>query len=164
MLEALARQIGKLLVDALRRQFILQGHRLTGKLNSSIESIVKLTATGANIQIVLESYGIIINNGVPRSRIPYTPGEGRGRTSKYIQGLEKFAQLRFGLSGKAALSAAFAIAKKQAQQGMPTKGSFRYSRTGKRTGAIEAALMDVDKEIERLTEKFLEEIIIETFT
>ena len=164
MLEVLARQIGKLIVDALKRQFILQGHRLTGKLNSSIESIVKLTSTGANIQIVLESYGIIINNGVPKSRIPYTPGEARGKTSKYIQGLEKFAQLRFGLSGKAALSAAFAIARKQKQQGMPTKGSFRYSKTGKRTGAIEAALEDVDAKIVKLTEQFLEEIIIETFT
>lgn len=164
MLEVLAKQIGRLIVDALKRQFILQGHRLTGKLNSSIESIVKLTSTGANIQIVLESYGIIVNNGVPASRIPYTPGAGRGGTSKYIQGLESFARLRFGLSGKAALSAAFAIARKQSQQGMPTRGSFRFSKTGKRTGAIEAALEDVDAEIVKLTEQFLEEIIIETFT
>jgi hypothetical protein len=162
MFEILAKQIGAILVRAIQRQFILQGHRLTGKLNSSIEDIVKLTVTGATIQIVMEEYGIIQNNGVSASRIPYDPTRrtGAGR-SQYIEGLRKFAVLRFGLSGKEALGAAFAIARKQAQQGMPTKGSFRFSKTGRRTGAIEAALEDVDMEITRLSEQFLEDIIIE---
>ena len=139
----------------------MQGHRLTGKLNSSIQDIVKITATGANIAILMEEYGIIQNNGVAASRIPYNPRKRTGAgTSKYIEGLRKFAVLRFGLSGKEALSAAFAIAKKQAQQGMPTKGSFRFSKTGRRTGAIEAALLDTDSEITKLAEDFLEDLII----
>ena len=44
---------------------------------------------------------------------------------------------------------------------MPTRGSFRFSKTGKRTGAIEAALLDTDAEITKLAEDFLEEIIIQ---
>ena len=161
MFEILANQIGGLLVKALRRQYTLQGHRLTGTLNASIESVVKLTVTGANIQILMNDYGIILNNGTPASRIPYNPARrSRAGRSKYIEGLQKFARLRFGLSGKEALSAAFAIAKKQAQQGMPTRGSFRFSKTGRRTGAIEAALSDVDRELTQLTEQFLEELII----
>ena len=161
MLDALAKQIGAILVEALRRQYTLQGHRLTGKLNSSIQDIVKITATGANIAIIMEEYGIIQNNGVPASRIPYNPRKQTGaKTSKYIEGLRKFAVLRFGLSGKEALSAAFAIAKKQATQGMPTKGSFRFSKTGRRTGAIEAALLDTDAEIAKIAEDFLENLII----
>lgn len=162
MLELLAKQIGAILVKALRRQYTLQGHRLTGELNASIESVVQLTVTGARIQILMNDYGIILNNGTPASRIPYNPqARSRAGRSKYIQGLEKFARLRLGLSGKEALSAAFAIAKKQSQQGMPTKGSFRFSKTGRRTGAIEAALNDVDKELTELTEQFLEELIIQ---
>ena len=117
MFEVLAKQIGAILVRAIQRQFVLQGHRLTGKLNSSIEDIVNLTVTGAKISIVMEEYGIIQNNGVSASRIPYDPTRrtGSGR-SQYIEGLRKFAALRFGLSGKEALGAAFAIAKKQAKQ------------------------------------------------
>lgn len=162
MFEILAKQIGQLLVVALRRQYTLQGHRLTGELNSSIESVVQLTVTGARIQILMNDYGIILNNGTPASRIPYNPRRrsGAGR-SQYIQGLEKFARLRMGLSGREALSAAFAIAKKQSQEGMPTRGSFRFTKTGRRTGAIEAALVDVDKELTELTEQFLEEIIVQ---
>lgn len=162
MFEVLAKQIGAIIVRAIQRQFTLQGHRLTGKLNSSIEDIVTLTVTGAKIQIVMLDYGIIQNRGVSASRIPYDPTKRTGaKTSKYIEGLKNFARLRFGLSGKEALSAAFAIAKKQAKQGMPTKGSFRFSKTGKRTGAIDAALEDVDSKITSLTEQYLETIIVE---
>ena len=161
MIELLAKQIGQIIVQALRRQYSLQGHRLTGKLNSSIEAVVSLTVTGARISVLMEEYGIILNNKVPASRIPYNPGvrTGAGR-SQYIEGLKRFASLRFGLSGREALSAAFAIARKQANEGMPTKGSFRFSRTGKRTGSINEALQDTEKEIEELTAQFLEEIII----
>ena len=162
MFEILAKQIGQLIVRAIQNQFALQGHRLTGKLNASIEDIVTLTVTGAKIQIVMLDYGIIQNNGVAASRIPYNPAARTGAgKSQYIEGLKNFARLRFGLSGKDALSAAFAIAKKQAREGIPTRGSFRFSKTGRRTGAIEAALEDVDAQITKLSEDFLEEIIVQ---
>ena len=96
MLDALAKQIGDILVQALRRQYTLQGHRLTGKLNSSIEAITRLTSTGANITIIMEEYGIIQNNGVPSSRIPYNPNKRTGATkSKYIEGLRKVCRFTF---------------------------------------------------------------------
>jgi hypothetical protein len=161
MLELLANQIAQILIDAIQKEFILQGHRLTGKLNASIESIVKITASGANILILMNDYGIIQNRGVGASRIPYNPNVRTGnKTSKYIQGLQNFARLRFGVTPKQALSIAFAIAKKHAKEGMPTKASSRFSKTGRRTGAIDEALAKSDKEIERLTLEFLEETII----
>lgn len=162
MLDTLARQIAALIVNAIKKQLTLQGHRMTGKLIDSVEDRVSATVTGVNIQILMEDYGVFVNNGVAASRIPYNPNKRSGKkTSKYIQGLERFARLKLGLSGKEALSAAFAIAKKQAAQGMPTKGSLRYSKTGQRTGAIQGALDDADKEITRLTEDYLETIIVE---
>ena len=159
MFEILAKQIGGLIVDELRRQYRLQGHNLTGKLIASIEDKVTLTVTGAKVQVLIVDYGVIINNGTPASRIPYTPGGGRGGTSKYIQGLQNFARLRMGLNAREALSVAFAIAKKQSKEGMPTKGSFRFSKNGKRTGAIEDTLEIIDNKIVELTSDFVEEIV-----
>ena len=159
MFEILAKQIGGLIVDELRRQYRLQGHNLTGKLIASIEEKVTLTVTGAKVQVLIVDYGVIINNGTPASRIPYTPGSGRGGTSKYIQGLQNFARLRMGLNAREALSVAFAIAKKQSKEGMPTKGSFRFSKNGKRTGAIEDTLEIIDNKIVELTSDFVEEIV-----
>ncbi len=159
MFEILAKQIGGLIVDELRRQYRLQGHNLTGKLIASIEDKVTLTVTGAKVQVLIVDYGVIINNGTPASRIPYTPGSGRGGTSKYIQGLQNFARLRMGLNAREALSVAFAIAKKQSKEGMPTKGSFRFSKNGKRTGAIEDTLEIIDNKIVQLTADFVEEIV-----
>ena len=159
MFEILAKQIGGLIVDELRRQYRLQGHNLTGKLIASIEQKVTLTVTGAKVQVLIVDYGVIINNGTPASRIPYTPGSGRGGTSKYIQGLQNFARLRMGLNAREALSVAFAIAKKQSKEGMPTKGSFRFSKNGKRTGAIEDTLQIIDNKIVELTSDFVEEIV-----
>ena len=159
MFEILAKQIGGLIVDELRRQYRLQGHNLTGKLIASIEDKVTLTVTGAKVQVLIVDYGVIINNGTPASRIPYTPGGGRGGTSKYIQGLQNFARLRMGLNAREALSVAFAIAKKQSKEGMPTKGSFRFSKNGKRIGAIEDTLEIIDNKIVELTSDFVEEIV-----
>lgn len=161
MLERLARQIADILIKAIQKEFILQGHRLTGKLNASIVDIVKITANGANILILMNDYGIIQNRGVKASRIPYNPNKRTGAgTSKYITGLQNFARLRFGVGAKQALGIAFAIAKKQAKEGMPTNGSRRFSKSGRRTGAIDIALSKTDREITRLTEEFLEDIII----
>ena len=39
-IEELANKIGVLVVDAVKKQFLLQGHKLTGKLIDSIEQQV----------------------------------------------------------------------------------------------------------------------------
>jgi exonuclease V gamma subunit len=81
----------------------------------------------------------INNSGVTAARIPYTPNSGRP-PSKYISGLIDYVQRRMGKSEKEAKSIAFAIASKHKKEGMPTKTSARFSKTGKRTGFIEQAL------------------------
>jgi hypothetical protein len=54
-----------------------------------------------------------------------------------------------GKSDKEAKGIAFAIASKHKKEGMPTKGSVRFSKTGKRTGFIEQAL-------DKNSQKFIE--------
>lgn len=128
---ALEAAMKKLQAD-LRQELKDQGHYLTGRLSNSIEyNIVegfdKVTAT-----IECEEYGLALEFGVPSGRIPYSPGSGAG-TSKYIQGLVTFFQKK-GLQGREALGAAFATARAHKREGMPTRGSARFSKSGKRTG------------------------------
>jgi len=157
-IEELANKIGVLVVDAIKKQFLLQGHKLTGKLIDSIEQQVQVRVSGARIQVLAESYAKFVNNGVAAANIPFGGGSG-ARTSKYIQGLKNFARLRFGVSDKEALSIAFAIARKHKREGMPTRSSSRFSKTGKRTEAVEEALEDVNDELNKMIEDTLEVII-----
>jgi len=72
-----------------------QGHSLTGKAAQSVEERVSQVAGGTRIEFYIQDYMANINQGVPSSRIPYTPGSG-ARSSKYIAGLTRYARLRFG--------------------------------------------------------------------
>lgn len=140
-LDTLARQLGDYLIDKLRTEFVRQGHNLTGSLVASLEFKVSLLRGGFSIQFLANDYGVALNTGVPAERIPYTPGGARrGGTSKYIQGLIRFVQRRMQLRGKEATSAAFAIARKHAREGMPTRSSYRYSQNSRRTGWIDEVL------------------------
>ena len=158
-IEELANKIGVLVVDAIKKQFLLQGHKLTGTLIDSIEQQVQVRVSGARIQVLAESYAKFVNNGVAAANIPFGGGGSGARTSKYIQGLKNFARLRFGVSDKEALSIAFAIARKHKREGMPTRSSSRFSKTGKRTEAVEEALEDVNDELNKMIEDTLEVII-----
>lgn len=136
------------MLDDIRTELTRQGHKLTGATANSLRSEVFME--GATL--VLEGWGskvvVILNRGTTAERIPYTSGRQSGaKHSAYIQGLAQYAKLRFGVSEKQALGIAFAIANKQEKEGMPTQGSYQYSETGQRTGAVDEAL-------ERNREKF----------
>jgi hypothetical protein len=133
--------IGELLTKALRQFLIIQGHQLTGKLADSIEYKVVIQADSLKVQFYMEQYGIFVNEGVSADRIPYTIGESRGKTSKYIQGLAYYAKKRFMVvSDKEALSIAFAIAHNHKKYGMPTPKSYQFSNNGYRTEFAENAV------------------------
>ena len=150
----IVRDIMAQLQKGFRESLQEQGHNLTGKLSESIDYEIENSGGNITAKMYIEDYGLSIEFGVPASRIPYGGGKGSGGTSKYIQGLIRFFELR-GLSGRNAVGAAFATAKKHKKEGMPTRASSAYSSTGKRTGFIKAAL---DKEIplieEMMSQKF----------
>lgn len=148
-LEKVAQNIGDFVKKNIVNQIKLQGHNLTGKLTKSVSYKVFYTQQGISLIFEMEEYGAILNKGVKANKIPFGGNTGAKR-SKYIQGLKRFAQLRFFVDEKKALQIAFAIAHAHKRDGMPTRKSFRFSKTGKRTNFIEDALADSYPDILKL--------------
>jgi hypothetical protein len=145
--------------DKLRKSQDDQGHTLTGKLRDSIDYTTEHTGTTIVSKMYMEDYGVFVEFGVSADRIPYSGKGGRGGTSKYIQGLISFFELR-GLSGREAVGAAFATAAVHKRDGMPTRRSSRFSKTGERTGFVRTV---VEKEVKSITDKIEKEfgVIVE---
>lgn len=133
----------KHLQKQLRTELKDQGHYLTGALHDSIQyRITKRGSTVVIAEMYALDYALIMEFGVPASRIPFSGsrrGGASGGVSKYIQGLVTFFQKR-GLGEREALSAAFATANVQKQEGMPTNDSFAFSANGRRTGFVSETL------------------------
>jgi hypothetical protein len=146
----LAKTIAELVQSRLRAEIVAQGHKLTGNLIRSVSYEIQRTGGDITIVFEMEDYGNILDKGVPASRIPYGTYTG-AKVSKYIQGLKRYARLRFRVSDKEALRIAFAIANKHKYggNGMPTRASYRFSKTGKRTDFVGDTIRDVSKEIEK---------------
>ena len=142
-------QIADMALQGIAIAWRAQGHELTGAAVRDMETRIVQTAKGYRIDGYLNDYMAYLNTGIPASRIPYTRGSG-ARTSQYIAGLQRYAKMRMGVSDKEALRIAFAIASKHKREGMPTRASARYSRTGKRTGFVDAALTAKEQEFEDL--------------
>lgn len=145
----------KLIQEELRAELVAQGHRLSGKLEKSLQYKIEVSSTIAIGRIYSEDYGIFVELGVEPGRIPFGKQKGGGKkTSLYIQGLISFWEKR-GLSGREAVSAAFATAKVHAREGMPSRASYRFSSTGQRTGFIKAVTeRNLDKIGDIIAEKY----------
>jgi hypothetical protein len=116
-------------------EWVAQGHHLTGSWERSLHGSVIGIGDAVILQGTMNSYGGILEQGVKSNRIPYGGHSASGGTSKYIQGLVSYFKLR-GLAEKEAIRAAFATAKTHKKEGMPTSGSYAYSKTGARTKFI----------------------------
>ena len=149
---ALLERLAEVLKQEMRTQLKIANHIMTGALSESIESRILSTIEGRKIEIWIEQYGIALDQGVPPDRIPFTEPSGRGGRSKYIEGLQRFAQLKLGVSdNRESLSIAFAIARKHKKVGMPVKGPTRF---------IEKTLDATEDEIQRFVEEWSEAVFI----
>jgi hypothetical protein len=143
--------------EALKSEFIKQGHHLTGEW----EDNVAINSLGDNeVEIVAMRYGIIIDRGITPDRIPYgrpVVGEqGEGGISQYILGLARFWKLRKpNITDKQALKLAFATAEVQKIEGLSTEASKIYSSTGQRQFFMES--------VEVLFKDYLDNWIFEGF-
>ena len=136
-------QIGNKINEAIKDRMKVQGHHLRG----GIENSLRLEETGNEITCYAAHYAEFVNNGVPAAKIPYSPGSGK-KKSDYISGLQEYAKARkMADTDEEALSIAFAIAKKHKKNGMPTGGSWGWSRNGKRTGFISDVLKEMQPTI-----------------
>ena len=112
----------------LKNELEQQGHKDTGKLIDSIDYEILIDTDTVKIVFEYLYYGEIVNNGVTAAKIPFGGSTG-AKTSLYIEALRAWAK-RKGFSKP--LSAAFAIAHKHKKEGMPTKGSYKFSNNGRR--------------------------------
>ena len=123
----LLNNLAELLKEEMRQQLKIANHIMTGELVESIESRILSTIEGRKIEIWLNSYGIALDQGVPPDRIQFTEPSGRGGRSKYIEGLQRFAQFKLGVTdNRESLGIAFAIARKHKKVGMPVKGPTQF--------------------------------------
>jgi len=123
----------------LIKEFVAQGHSLTGAAEKSLRYEKQVTPGGFMITGYGKGFLRHIETGVKPGNIPFSPGSGAG-TSKFIEGLRKYAELRFGLTGKKALSSAFAMAYTMKKEGISTRGAFKHSSTGERHNFITIVL------------------------
>ena len=125
--DQLLQNLADLIVAEMKAQIKLAGHVMTSSLVDSVEAQITRTVTGARIEVLLNDYGLSLDRGVPPERIPYTPPTGRGGRSLYIEGLQRFAQLKLGVTDqRESLRVAFAIARKQKERGMPIAGPTEF--------------------------------------
>lgn len=130
-----------------------QGHVATGAGIASIEGVI----TRRNLELLV---GAIMANdymvekvdpGVPASQVP-TSGQAR---QKYINELLKWAQtVKPGMAINQRISFVYSTARVHAREGIPTKASKRFSKTGRRTGWISESQerREAQKEFESLTD------------
>lgn len=134
-------KLENVLTKALAEEWQAQGHKMSGSITDTIEYVVKQDATMLTLSGFMYFYGNILASGTPANRIPYSGRTGRGGTSLYITALQNYVKQRMRISDeKKSKSIAFAIASTQKKEGMPTKGSYSFTKTGKRTDWIEEAL------------------------
>jgi hypothetical protein len=160
----------KWLVRTAKKELKQQGHRNNGALEESLEAIEEVGDDYIYIRLMAAYYADYVNNGVSKDKIPFS-GTTSGKTGKmiassyansvsiksaYIDALTRYAESRMQLTGKAALSAAFAIAKTHKEHGMPSPNSYKYSKTGKRTDWIDEILVRDDNFNEIM--KFIDEL------
>ncbi len=145
-LEQIVVDVMALLQLGIRNTADDQGHRLTGKLQKSTVFDVVKTADGYKGSMYMEEYGTYVEFGVKAERIPYGGKRTGAKTSKYIQGLITYWKRR-GLSERDSKDAAFATARKHKREGMPTRASSRFSRTGERTGFISKSIKEATPDI-----------------
>ena len=143
MIEKAAQRI----IESIKNEWVLQGHHLTGGFEDKLSYETEESGNKVMLHILDNTkrvHGKILNRGVPAEKILFSPGSGR-KESEYIKGLIKYAKLRMGATDEEALSIAFAIAYTHKAEGMPSKGSQRFSKTGKRIEFVDDATVDMSE-------------------
>lgn len=125
----------KAIVEDLQKEIRDQGHAASGSLADTIRYEITQDESDGFLAIVYANeYWQFVDQGVSADRIPYDPTVRTGKsTSKYIQALIDWAALvRPELDEKERKSFAFAVAATHADEGNPTRGSYRFSNNGER--------------------------------
>lgn len=136
-----------IVIEQTRVELRQQGHVNTGELINSIKRKTRVEGNRIIVQMWLAEHFEVVNDGVRSSRIPYSGPSGRGGTSRYIEGLTRYFIQR-GKNSVEAKRAAFATANRHKMEGMPTRGSYRFSSNGRRRGFLDQSVKDTRSEVQ----------------
>ena len=149
----------QLITNVIKREvnlaWIKKRHKLTGGLVENMDVRIDSQDKNILIDVYMYPYGLIQDRGVQAGRIPYQRGSGAGK-SLYIASLERYVEMRMGLSGKKALSVAFAIANKQKKVGMQIR------TRGRGTGWLTLAADKMMPEIDNLSMRYIDSVVEST--
>ena len=131
--ETILKEANQIILTALTKALRDQGHYLSGALERSLtSSITKDRLVGSSLY-----YLWILDQGV-------APGKMVIGT-KSVTALTNYVQRRMGYDSKKAKHIAFAILKKQQNEGMSTRNAYRYSSTGQRKFALTQTFKNMDQ-------------------
>jgi|TARA_R100000084_G_C4655549_1_gene152634 hypothetical protein len=120
-------KVGKLIIASLQKELIEQGHEATGNLVNSFEQRVIEVPNSIVIEILMDQYGIYVNEG-------RKTGGKKVPINVLVDWIERKAIVN---GDKEVKSLAFAIQQTIHKEGIPTKGSFKFSNNGRRKGFID---------------------------
>lgn len=160
-LDAVYKEVMAFVNREFQRELKAQGHAGSGVLLRSIVGRVLPIPEGDQLQGKSLHYAQILNKGVRPERVPFREGSG-AKSSQFITGLTNYF-LKKGLRPAEAKSAAFATAKKMKEHGMPTPGSFKYSKNGYRTRFIELVSSAIEAKVNERMMTGNKRVIRETF-
>lgn len=146
------------MVKDMKQSYRDQGHFNTGAGIRSIDFRIERDGTSLVGIVEFHFYMAYLNTGIPASRIPFQRGSGR-KSSKYIDALVDYFRKK-GLSPKDSKRAAFATATVHKKEGMPTRASRRFSKTGKRTGAADIAIQRTHPKLEREVKERIDDFVL----
>jgi hypothetical protein len=117
-----------IIIQVLRREWFLQGHPLTGDVDSSFDfKISGATLVGTSLK-----YAQTVSEGLRPDQINYR---------RMLPQMIKYFRLR-GLPDNEAFRAAHFTILKWQKEGLPTEASRRFSQTGERKNFIQIAMAD----------------------
>lgn len=127
----------RLLNQILRKEIQDQGHHLTGNLEDSLTSKIKIKKNDALMEGNAAHYAAYVNDGFPAASASW----------KQFPFLIEYFKKR-GLPDNEAKNAAAATIMKWMKEGMPTQASKAYSKTGNRKDMIEQAFFGSEHQID----------------
>ena len=139
----------------LQNKLIRQGHAKnvsSSRLLKSFEHKIEAVSSYLVATMYANDYWEQLEYGVSASKIPYKRGSG-AKTSKVIQGLIKHWKRVKALGNDEAKKAAFATVNAwKGGRGMPTRGSFKYSKDGTRLGFLSDTMNKYENEVYQMIE------------
>lgn len=128
------------IIDLDRQRLVDQGHVATGRLKNGLKTKVYLNGEKLTADFMMESYGIDLDQGVPASRIRYS-----------LTDLESWAKIvRPDLSSKQRKRFVYNTWRKHKREGMPTRASLAFSKTGERLNWIKRGDEIVEERFDEL--------------